>query len=80
MKTDCMQDMHHAEFAEDEVGHTSGLKALHNSPTPQSQALMNAIKEYEAQKWKIIGQKVGKPPKVCLDASQSGVPFRADKH
>ena len=25
---------------------------------------MNAIKEYENNKWKVIGQKVGKPAKV----------------
>lgn len=31
----------------------------------ESQALMNAIKEYENNKWKTIGQKVGKPAKVC---------------
>lgn len=30
----------------------------------QSQALLNAIKEYENNKWKVIGQKVGKPAKV----------------
>ena len=30
----------------------------------QSAALLEAIKEYDAQKWKIIGQKVGKPAKV----------------
>lgn len=30
----------------------------------QGAALLSAIKEYEASKWKIIGQKVGKPPKV----------------
>ena len=30
----------------------------------ESQALLNAIKEYENQKWKVIGQKVGKPAKV----------------
>ncbi|KAL9124958.1 MAG: hypothetical protein Q9217_005773 [Psora testacea] len=29
----------------------------------ESQALLNAIKEYEASKWKVIGQKVGKPAK-----------------
>lgn len=33
----------------------------------QSQALMNAIKEYENNKWKVIGQKVGKPAKVRKD-------------
>lgn len=27
---------------------------------------MSAIKEYENNKWKVIGQKVGKPAKVCL--------------
>ncbi|KAM0709798.1 hypothetical protein Q7P35_003839 [Cladosporium inversicolor] len=41
------QDMHYAEFAEDE-----------------SAALMQAIKDYENNKWKVIGQKVGKPAKV----------------
>ncbi|KAI4212870.1 MAG: hypothetical protein LQ351_004395 [Letrouitia transgressa] len=42
------QDMHYADFAEDE-----------------SAALFAAIKEYEASKWKVIGQKVGKPAKAC---------------
>ncbi|KAJ5232237.1 hypothetical protein N7468_005193 [Penicillium chermesinum] len=42
------QDMHYAEFAEDE-----------------SVKLREAIKEYEANKWKVIGQKVGKPAKAC---------------
>ena len=32
----------------------------------ESQALLQAIKEYEAQKWKVIGQKLGKPAKVRL--------------
>ncbi|CAG8981668.1 hypothetical protein HYALB_00006539 [Hymenoscyphus albidus] len=31
----------------------------------ESQALLNAIKEYETNKWKVIGQKVGKPAKAC---------------
>ncbi|KAB5518043.1 putative Myb-like transcription factor-like protein [Coniochaeta sp. 2T2.1] len=31
----------------------------------ESQALLNAIKEYENNKWKTIGQKVGKPAKAC---------------
>ena len=38
----------------------------------QSAALLAAIKEYEASKWKVIGQKVGKPAKVdqrCHSAS-----------
>jgi hypothetical protein len=32
----------------------------------ESQALLNAIKDYENNKWKTIGQKVGKPAKVCF--------------
>ncbi|KAL4749672.1 hypothetical protein BDW72DRAFT_130243 [Aspergillus terricola var. indicus] len=31
----------------------------------ESIALREAIKEYEANKWKVIGQKVGKPAKAC---------------
>jgi hypothetical protein len=31
----------------------------------ESQALLAAIKEYEANKWKAIGAKVGKPAKAC---------------
>ncbi|OJJ86895.1 SANT/Myb-like DNA-binding domain-containing protein [Aspergillus glaucus CBS 516.65] len=31
----------------------------------ESVALREAIKEYEANKWKAIGQKVGKPAKAC---------------
>jgi len=31
----------------------------------ESTALLNAIKEYEANKWKEIGKKVGKPAKAC---------------
>ncbi|EAT83063.2 hypothetical protein SNOG_09798 [Parastagonospora nodorum SN15] len=44
------QDMHYAEFAEDE-----------------SAALLAAIKEYDANKWKVIGQKVGKPAKYAKE-------------
>ncbi|KAL1596530.1 hypothetical protein SLS60_009177 [Paraconiothyrium brasiliense] len=43
------KDMHYAEFGEDEK---------------QSAALLAAIKEYDANKWKVVGQKVGKPAKV----------------
>ncbi|PSK60356.1 hypothetical protein B9Z65_506 [Elsinoe australis] len=43
------KDMHYAEFGEDE----GSFKA----------ALISAIKEYEQNKWKTIGQKVGKPAK-----------------
>jgi hypothetical protein len=28
--------------------------------------LLAAIKEYDANKWKVVGQKVGKPAKVAL--------------
>lgn len=65
--------MHYAEFAEDEVC----ILSLSNAPglplppqmltdlVPQSQNLLSAIKEYENNKWKVIGQKVGKPAKAC---------------
>lgn len=33
----------------------------------QSVKLREAIKEYEANKWKVIGQKVGKPAKVSIE-------------
>jgi hypothetical protein len=36
----------------------------------QSAALLAAIKDYESQKWKVIGQKVGKPAKVSDPASK----------
>lgn len=32
----------------------------------ESQALLSAIKDYENNKWKTIGQKVGKPAKVSV--------------
>lgn len=35
----------------------------------QSVKLREAIKEYEANKWKVIGQKVGKPAKVSIGIS-----------
>ncbi|ORY08676.1 hypothetical protein BCR34DRAFT_626153 [Clohesyomyces aquaticus] len=31
----------------------------------ESAALLAAIKEYDSNKWKVIGQKVGKPAKAC---------------
>ncbi|USW49203.1 Putative SANT/Myb domain, Homeobox-like domain superfamily protein [Septoria linicola] len=31
----------------------------------ESAALLQAIKDYETNKWKVIGQKVGKPAKAC---------------
>jgi len=64
--------MHYAEFAEDEVSnfvrlsrdtHSDG--GCHDVLTwGQSAALLQAIKDYENNKWKVIGQKVGKPAKV----------------
>ena len=39
----------------------------------QSAALMAAIKEYDANKWKVIGAKVGKPAKVCGSLSLSNL-------
>lgn len=61
--------MHYAEFAEDEVrpimAHLHHMLFL-TLPANQSVALREAIKEYEANKWKAIGQKVGKPAKVSF--------------
>jgi hypothetical protein len=61
--------MHYAEFAEDEVSHFVRLSVpctiIPDQLTlSQSAALLAAIKEYEQSKWKVIGQKVGKPAKV----------------
>ena len=65
--------MHYAEFAEDEVSFvwcSCSLRRVVSSEQfvnrcdLQSAALLNAIKEYENNKWKVIGQKVGKPAKV----------------
>lgn len=66
--------MHYAEFAEDEVGPSVVTVAPNrdenhdgneNMLTPaQSAALLAAIKQYDTDKWKVIGQKVGKPAKV----------------
>lgn len=65
--------MHWAEFGEEEVCtlhpaayvSVSHLMSL-TLPVPQQSAqLLAAIKEYDANKWKVIGQKLGKPAKVC---------------
>lgn len=56
--------MHYAEFAEDEVSQQLRHQASVADVLNQSQALLNAIKEYETNKWKVIGAKVGKPAKV----------------
>jgi hypothetical protein len=45
----------------------------------KSTALLAAIKEYEANKWKVIGQKVGKPAKVCKTGVLCSQGSRADK-
>ncbi len=57
------QDMHYAEFAEDEVS-SQRPQVWSSTDTIKSAALREAIKEYEANKWKAIGQKLGKPAKV----------------
>lgn len=60
--------MHYAEFAEDDVC-MHWLVSVNSSLTlRQSVALLNAIKEYETNKWKEIGKKVGKPAKVIRPA------------
>lgn len=41
----------------------------------QSVALREAIKEYDANKWKVIGQKVGKPAKVSSPIYLFGFDF-----
>jgi hypothetical protein len=57
------QDMHYAEFAEDEVSRRRRVSGR-DIDSLQSAALLNAIKEYEMNKWKSIGAKLGKPAKV----------------
>ena len=54
--------MHYAEFAEDEVSTSQDASTF--SSRDQTKALLEAIKEYEANKWKVIGQKLNKPAKV----------------
>lgn len=70
--------MHYAEFGEDEVGHGLRFRQLKHPSSvhmltkqKQSAALLAAIKEYDANKWKVVGQKVGKPAKVA------SIPFLA---
>lgn len=68
--TNIFQDMHYADFGEDEVSSFVRLsasphkRAFCTDHISQSAALLQAIKEYETNKWKVIGQKVGKPAKV----------------
>jgi hypothetical protein len=60
--------MHYAEFGEDEVciveRNGTLLKLFEADRQEQSAALLSAIREYDTNKWKVIGQKVGKPAKV----------------
>jgi len=61
--------MHYAEFAEDEVSSFVRLTAIFViaalwTDVSQSAALAQAIKDYDNNKWKVIGHKVGKPAKV----------------
>lgn len=63
--------MHYAEFAEDEVSSFVRLSArlfgrVDVLTVSQSAALLQAIKDYENNKWKAIGARVGKPAKVRL--------------
>lgn len=61
--------MHYAEFAEDEVPeYFDTVLSFQSLTVRQSQALLNAIKEYDANKWKVIGTKVGKPAKVSVES------------
>lgn len=64
--------MHYADFAEDDVSRLS-LRGIVDLLIweGQSAALLAAIKDYEANKWKVIGQKVGKPAKVSSTTASS---------
>ncbi|KAK5165685.1 uncharacterized protein LTR77_008607 [Saxophila tyrrhenica] len=64
------KDMHYAEFGDDEVSNFVRLTAgtVHITTLTdnlQSAALLQAIKDYDNNKWKVIGHKVGKPAKAC---------------
>lgn len=43
-------------------------------------ALLSAIKEYENNKWKTIGQKVGKPAKACEQFAKEHFPGTRFRH
>ena len=64
--------MHYAEFAEDEVGSRVRFDEQ-VAYTQQSVALRDAIREYEANKWKAIGAKLGKPAKVSSSSPSPAV-------
>jgi len=63
--------MHYAEFAEDEVRSAVPSEWDTWLTVEQSMALREAIREYEANKWKAIGQKLGKPAKVTINLERS---------
>lgn len=46
----------------------------------QEHALLQAIKDYENNKWKVIGQKVGKPAKVGRTLGSCKSPQMVDSH
>ncbi|KAH8816221.1 putative Myb-like transcription factor-like protein [Xylogone sp. PMI_703] len=74
-KLKAMRDANHswADIAKEFPNRTEGsvkkhwYKDMHYAEfaEDESQALLNAIKEYDANKWKAIGAKVGKPAKAC---------------
>ncbi|KAL7947023.1 hypothetical protein V8C42DRAFT_300051 [Trichoderma barbatum] len=49
-------------------------KDMHYAEFAEDEALLNAIKEYENNKWKVIGQKVGKPAKACEQYAKEHFP------
>ena len=78
-RAQCHQDMHYAEFAPDEVSKSLGSRISPAYRLLQEVALREAIREYDANKWKVIGQKVGKPAKVWL-AGNHEYHLKADEH
>lgn len=62
--------------------HSQCLRALQTltNLALQSQNLLSAIKEYENNKWKVIGQKVGKPAKACEQHAKEHWPGKLSTH
>lgn len=62
--------------------HSQWLRALQTLTdlALQSQNLLSAIKEYENNKWKVIGQKVGKPAKACEQHAKEHWPGKLSTH
>jgi hypothetical protein len=44
----------------------------------ESEQLLQAIKEYEANKWKVIGAKLGKPAKACEQYAKEHFPHASE--